>query len=240
MENMKAFYILGQPIETKIGTIRFIKVKEYPQFVKLLGYLSLEKSELLKMFKRLSEIDEGAQILFNFLKDKTMFEFVKEIGKYQIFYYGLDQIYNGYVELFKFCFNEDVFHKIETNDEFEYYKELIHEMNAIPYEKPNPNPEIEKFNKMRRLLKQSQGESISFEAMYTSVWTFLGHRPDEMTLYQFHKLFNRIAQFKNFDITSISALFSEKQKIEWWFKDIVEKQEEQYLDEKDLNTRKNL
>lgn len=241
MENIKQFYILGQPIETKLGTIRFIKVKEYPQFAELLGYLLIEKNELLNQFKKLSQLDESMKILYDFLKDRTMFEFIKTIRDYNMNFFGLYQIYEGHVELFKFCFNEDVFDKIETDKEFEYYKELILEMNAIPYEKPNPNPEIERFNKMKRWLNHNKGESITFEAMYTSVWAYLGECPDELTLYQFHKLFERIAQFKNFDISSISAMFSEKPKIEWWFKDLSQNNEEQqYLDEKDLKLKKSL
>jgi len=239
MENMKEFYILLDSIETEIGTLRFVKVKEYPIFIKHLQYLLLEKGHLLKLFKQSFDLDENVKLVYEHLKETTLFDFVKLIGRYKIKFLGLYQIYQGYVEAFKFFFNEDVFYKIKTNEEFEYYKELICQVNAIPYERPNPNPEIERFNRFRRLLKRKKSENISFESMYTSVWAYLKHCPDDLTLYQFNRLFHRIARFKDFDMNTIFATVSKEVKIEPWCKDLEEDVKE-YLDEKDLNIQRNL
>jgi ABC-type uncharacterized transport system ATPase subunit len=67
-------------------------------------------------------------------------------------------------------------------------------------------------------MKKRKGEEITFETMYTSVWLYIGHVPDELTLYQFHALFSRVAQFKNYDTSTLFATVSKDAKIDPWYK----------------------
>jgi hypothetical protein len=56
--------------------------------------------------------------------------------------------------------------------------------------------------------------------MYTSVWVGTGTKPDNLFLYEFYALFNRISQFKNFEMTSMFKCYSNEQQIDLWYKHI--------------------
>lgn len=254
MENLKEFYIYGIPIDTKVGKLHFMTVREYYDFIKE-GYLNslvLTKDDLLNKFIMLEKFDENLKVLTEILSEMNLFDFLKfiegfstidENQKQQSYVHvlGLFDLYLNFRKMFEFCFKEDVFSKISNSEEFEEYRDLIIEINCIPYEKPNPNPEIEKFNQMRRLIQKHKGESIDFESMYTSVGLAFGKDPDDMTLYKFNKYFSRLAQFKNYDTTTLFATVSSDVKIEPWYKAIEEKKiEQQTIAEEELKRKSQL
>lgn len=243
---MKEFYIFGRPIKTRIGNLHFLTVSEYYDFV-MNGYMEalvLNKQDLLKRLKQISSFDENINVIIDVLSRTNLFDFLNivyefdvnsEIEDNYVRGLGLVDLYNTFVKMFEFCFKEDVFHRIADNDEFEMYRDMILEINNFPIEKPNPNPEIERFNQLRRLVQKSKGESVTFEAMYTSVGLAFGKDPDDMTLYKFYKYFDRLSQFKNYDTTTLFATVSSDVKIEPWFKSFEEKKNEmQTISEEEL------
>ena len=251
METLKEFYIYGIPIDTKIGKLHFMTVREYYDFIKE-GYLNslvLTKDDLLNKFIMLEKLDENLKVLTEILSEMNLFEFLKFIEGFStidenqkqqsyIHVLGLFDLYLNFRKMFEFCFKEDVFSKISNCEEFEEYRDLIIEINCIPYKKPNPNPEIEKYNQMKRLIQKHKGESINFESMYTSVGLVFGKDPDDMTLYKFNKYFSRLAQFKNYDTTTLFATVSSDVKIESWYKVIEENKEElQTISEEEFRRR---
>lgn len=254
MDILKEFYIYGRPIETRIGKLHFITVGEYYDFI-LEGHfshLTLDKRDLIKRINEMVNNSSDVKPITDAIGNITLFDFVMIMGSKEIKTESedsyikllkLDKLYDGFRELFKFCFKEDVFFKISTSEEFEFYRDLIVEINCIPYEKPNPNPEIERYNQMKRLMQKNKGESINFESMYTSVGLAIGKDPDDMTLYKFNKYFNRLAQFKNYDTSTLFATVSKDAKIEPWYKVIEDKEEtQQTISEEELRnkTQRNL
>lgn len=243
---MKEFYIYGRPIKTQIGDLHFITVEEYYDFIHEghLSILVLQKEDLLQRLKEIEKLDSGIKPIISTVEKLTLFEFVRLIGNLDmdgiddqsyIKLLKIDSLYAGFKKLFEFCFKEDVFDRILSNEEFEEYRKLILEINCIPYEKPNPNPEIERYNQMKRLMQKHKGESADFESMYTSVWVGLSQCPDKLTLYRFNKLFARIAQFKNYNTSTLFATVSNDVKIDMWYKAIEEQEEEkQYITEEQL------
>lgn len=237
ISTFREFYIYGKPIPTKIGNLHFITVEEYYDFITkgYLTVLTMETSQLTKFLRQFAQQDKGIKGFIEFLLNTDTFTtlqiveaYIQNEPDYQNSYvnlFGLVDYYNKTKEMFEFCFKEDVFGRIESAEEFEQYKELIREINCISYEKPNPNPEIEKYNQMKRLMQQQKGEQVTFESMYTSVGLALGRDPDSMTLYKFYRYFERIAQFKNYDTSTLFATVAEKVKIEPWYKHI-EKEED--------------
>lgn len=223
--NIKEFYILGHPINTRIGDLHFITVEEYPLFLMHSSYLTLDKDEFMGHIKKVYQ-DEG---LIKYLDSFSLFELIikfPDLG-----------LYAGFKGLFALCFKADVFDLIENETEFEEYRELIKKINMVKHEKPNPNPEIEKFNRMRRMIQQSKNGENTFESMVTSVWTYLGERPFNMTLYQFYQVFGRISQFKSYDTSTLFATVSSEAKIEPWYKAInfdEEKHTMQTISEQEL------
>ena len=50
--------------------------------------------------------------------------------------------------------------------------------------------------------------------MFTSIEAITGRDPNEMTIYRFHKLFERICQIKNYDTSTLFATISSEAKID--------------------------
>lgn len=126
-------------------------------------------------------------------------------------------LYQNYKDLFYLCFGEDVFHKIADDKELQYYLDLIKRMNHLRYEKPSSNPEIERFNIMKR---KNNKDGVNFEAVYTSVWIATGSKPSDMYIYEMYALFYRECQFKGHRLTSLFATVAKDQKIESWCKSV--------------------
>jgi hypothetical protein len=208
MENIKEFYVLGQPIETDIGLAHFIKLKEYPEFIKYSPYLNLEKFEIINLIKEL-DVDIAKQ-----LNDVPFVNIIKELK-------SVMEVYEMYKKLFMLVFKDDVFDNIENDEQLEFYKILIRQMNCVVYEKKNPNPEIERFNQLKKMYNKSKSDGeISLESMITSVWLSLGSDVFDLTVYQIYALFNRVSQFKNYDTTTLYNSVSGEVKIDGWYKHI--------------------
>jgi succinate dehydrogenase flavin-adding protein (antitoxin of CptAB toxin-antitoxin module) len=219
MLNIPDLYVLGDdknPIETPIGECRFVKVHEWSKLLIYGQWLSRSKYDLLNEIEGLDE-DKKKQMTI-LLSKIPMFDFIMEFKQWGF--------YNIYNEIFEFFFNKyeedkknniNMFDKIINQDEFEKYIQLIKNINCIrENEKPNPNPEIEKFNRYKREKDEKSSCKITFESMYTSVWTELGTNPSEMTIYQFNKVFDRIKIFKTYDATTLFSTVSNDVKIIQW------------------------
>ena len=159
MDDIKEFYILGIPIETTIGNLHQTYMRDYLKLYKYVGILTFDKNDLIKYLQDLVASDNMFEPILHYANTVTLFEFI-------IFFRGdeyeksfIRDLYLKYRELFKFCFKEDVFDKIQNNEEFEYLIQLIKNVNDIKYEKPNPNPEIARFDRLKQKLKEND---ISF------------------------------------------------------------------------------
>jgi hypothetical protein len=214
MQDVKELYILGQPIETEIGKLHFVKVKDYPKLLRYMPYLDAEKLEVLKAVAKIDrKIAES-------IKDVSFITLITELA-------DVFELYDMYEEMFLFLFKEDVFNKIKTDEELEYYKKLIRRMNNLPHEEKNPNPEIQYFIDLKKMYdKQKSNGGLTFEAIYTSVEVQTGVCPDDMTIYKMYALFSRIGQFKNYDTTTLYNTASGQVKIEPWYKHINLMEEE--------------
>jgi hypothetical protein len=212
MENFKELYIVCEPLDTPLGKINFLKVKDYPLLLQYIPYLSLQKFEVI------DKIREKSDDLAKYYDEKQFIEIIHELSAV----YELETVYS---QLFYLCFNKDVFNLVRTDEEFEYYKNLITDMNCLVYEKKNPNPEIEYFNQLKRLYSKQKSSGINFESIYTSVWLMTGQNPIDMYIYQLHSLFNRIAHFKNHDMTVLYSSVSDKIKVENWYSSFVKEED---------------
>lgn len=208
MDNIPEFYILGLPVKTPIGIIYPIKVKQYLELAKYMQILSMEDWQFKQMINPESEI-------YDDIKDIHFFYIIKSLkdlwdSEENMFH----QLYTHYKSLFQLCFHDDVFDLIETDEEFEEYRELIRGVNGIKHDPPNPNPEIEKYNQLKRLLDSKKGDTITFKAMYTSVLATTGNNPNELTMYQFNEVFERIGHFKSYDTTTLFKTVDADGKVE--------------------------
>jgi hypothetical protein len=225
MMDIKEFYILGLPIQTEIGECHFLKVKEYPDFFMDLQVVSLTKNQLINKYHELN-------------KDGSLNELLDELTRLSLYeiQLGLPELQESYYKLFSkvFCGNDAIHHISKEN--FDYYRKLIMVMNCIKEEEANPNPEIQKAIERSRRLKQLDGEKTEFSDVITSVVGFNGlsyHHINEFTIYQLYMTYYRIAQFKNYDTSTLFATVSDKVNVDSWSKHINIFEEEKHFISKD-------
>lgn len=221
MKDIPEFYILGLPIETEIGLVDFIKVKEYPDYYQELYLFSMSKEELIY---RLSEVNKNGSL-------NELIELIKPLSLFQISTM-LPDLANAYYKIFTRVFNsEDSLSKINESN-FDYYRKLIMRMNVLKEEKINPNPEIQRAIERSKRLKVAEGDRITFADIVSSVvgYNGLSYKDiNEFTLYQLYMTYYRIANIKNYDTSTLFATVSaEKINIESWSKHIDLFEEEQH------------
>lgn len=222
--SIRDFYILGLPVSTEIGDIQFIKVKDYPQYYMDLQVVSWGKLEVIGKY---SEIN----------KDGTLDEMIDEMRKLSLYEIamGLSDMRESYENVFlKSLDNEDALAMINI-DNFDYYRQLIMEMNFVKEEKINPNPEIQEAVERSKRVKSRDSDKLTFSDVCSSVVAYSGKSYDDIlnfTIYQLYMTFYRIGQIKNYDTTTLfSTVSSEKINIESWSKHI-----DPYEDEKHYMT----
>ena len=142
--------------------------------------------------------------------------------------------YDRYVELFEFLFHEDVFHKIQNADEFEYYRDLILEQNGMDFKKPNPNPEIQRMDDMWNLIQRKKGGIPTFEDKVSSVLLFYGGDILNLTLYQLDALYSRAIKYSSWTANLIGRMFSSEGELENWFINKESKVAEMTITDEDL------
>lgn len=216
-------YILGQPITTPIGKAHPIYIKDYEKMSQHIGALFVTmpiiKGMLTALSKESEESKQAYQPFLDFTDVADIWHFISSFGGEKYKGTFLQEIYLDQKKLFDFIFKEDVFDRIQSVEEFEGYRNLIIEMNDIDYEPPNPNPELARLDTLKAKLQEMKGESITFDARYTTVLMHSAVPPNNLTLYQFNKAFERVSHFKSYETTTLFSTVdtSGKVKIEPWY-----------------------
>lgn len=213
MMDIKEFYILGLPIETDIGKCHFLKVKEYPDYFMDLQIVALTKQHIYQKYYDLNK-DGSLDEFLERLKEVDLFEIASSIP----------QISESYEKIFIKAFNDiKIMNEINENN-FSYFRSLVLKMNGIKEEEINPNPEIQRAIERSKRVKSLDSEKLEFADIVTSV---VGHNGltyddiNEFTIFQLYMTYYRIAQFKNYDTSTLFAtVAADKVKIDSWSKHI--------------------
>jgi len=213
MKDIKDFYILGLPIETEIGLVRFLKVKEYPDYHGDLQLMSLNKNNLIYNLSKTNKSGSNTELINLIRQEDSFFKTVVSIPELSL----------AYARVFERVFVEDDVIPKLTEDNFDYYRKLVLVMNCNKEEIVNPNPEIQRAIERSKRVKSQEGESLHFSDIVTSVVGFNGLSYadiNEFTIYQLYMTFHRIGQFKNYDTTTLFKTAFEKVDIDSWSKHI--------------------
>lgn len=212
MNQIESFFILGNSVETELGKIDFLKVKDYPTFFEHLVIVSFNK---YRVAYNLAENDKSKDIqsLIESYQDKTLYDLVSEMPELQIAYSQL------FLHLFE---DEDILSKV-NRENFEDIRHLIMRMNYIRENKASSNPELQKWKDRSQRAKQDE-DAPNFADVVSSVAAFSSksfEMINEMTLYQLYYLFHSIGNFKAYDTSTLFAtVSSEKIDIQSWCKHI--------------------
>lgn len=223
MMNFEEFYILGEPIDTEIGRIKFIKIKDYPQYFMDLKTIGMTKLEIIHRYSELN-------------KDGRLDEWIGEIKRLSLFELStsLPELRQAYFNIFLKVLDSEEKIGLIDEDNFEDYRKLIMKMNFVKEENINPNPEIQRAIERSKRLKAKNQEKLTFADMCSSIVVNSGKSYDDIgnwTIYQFYMTFYRIGQFKNFDTTSLFATVPTEKPvdIESWSKHIDLYEEENHF-----------
>jgi hypothetical protein len=212
MMDIKDFYILGLPIETELGLVRFLKVKEYPDYFSDLQIISINKNNLIYKYKQINKNGELTELI-NELEKITLFEAILSIP----------ELSNAYTRVFSLVFDDEDKVKLINNDNFDYFRKLILNMNCTKEEIINPNPEIQKAIERSRRVKSMESEPVEFSDIVTSVVGYNGlsySDINEFTIYQLYMTYHRIGHFKNYDTTTLFKTAFDNVDIGNWSKHI--------------------
>lgn len=216
------FYILGLPVETRLGYCHFLKVKDYPRYNRDLQLVSWTKLHFINQFKQSGENEDVVE----------RFEQLSLLG----IVFSIPEVVEAYENVFRYFFNidnDEMFYGLENEEEFEYIRGLILKLACIKEEKINPNPEIQKAIERSKRVKSQNSEKMTFSDMVSSVSVIKGVSYDEildMTLYQLYMDYYRIAQDKSYQTTTLFATVptDKPQDIESWSKNINLFEEEKH------------
>lgn len=78
MNELKDFFFLGKPIQTEIGEIDFIRLKDYPLYTKELSMLRMNKKSLIKEYSRFNE-DGSLDPFIIEMKKRDLYEIVHSV-----------------------------------------------------------------------------------------------------------------------------------------------------------------
>lgn len=226
--NIEDFYIFGVPVETDIGKVDFLRVKDYAVYYLDLQLISMSKLEIIYKYTEAN-------------KDGQLDELIKQLEKMDLYAIvaSIEELHQAYVNVFLKVFeNEEMVGKV-NKDNFENYRHLIMRMNCVQEEEISPNPEIQRAIERSKRVKAQDKENITFAAMCSSIVAFSGIDYRDLldwTIYQFYMTYQRIDQIKNYDAMSSIAPFAEVN-IEHWGKHIdLFKKEKHFMTEKEFNS----
>ncbi|MCY0089190.1 MULTISPECIES: hypothetical protein [Bacillus amyloliquefaciens group] len=196
------FFITGEPISTELGECRFIKVKEYGQLANYLRLIKMSKKEIIYVYSkedvnRFGELDE----LVAELKKMTLYEISGTLPNFQEAYSTvLSKMFDG----------KEILDKL-TPDNFDSIRELVLKMCCLKEEKISSNPEIQKANERSKRVKSQDVDQVDIADIISTVSTYTGYLYkdiNDMTLFQLYMTYHRIAQFKQYDTSTLFATVS--------------------------------
>ncbi|MFK8370449.1 hypothetical protein ACI702_19950, partial [Bacillus velezensis] len=54
MNVLKDFFFLGRPINTEVGAISFIHLRDYPEYISELNMMKMSKKEIIRNFSKIN------------------------------------------------------------------------------------------------------------------------------------------------------------------------------------------
>lgn len=221
------YNVIGHDEKVHIGlgndiVIKQIKVgmaKEFSRYADLLSKPTWKvKKEVINQLVKNEKNKENRKIIIDNVKNTDLVDLIV-MDKYSIGKFYCEG-YNFFIE----GFDKDMFGTVILDEEdLKHWNEKILSINGYPVSKENPNPEIERFNVMKREMQKAKGLTTDFESMYTSIALQGGYTQEEinnMTFYFFYRLFSRLNYFKDYDTSTLFKTVdsSGNIKIEPWYK----------------------
>lgn len=232
------FYIFGEPIETKLGYVRFLTYKEYLLNISELSLMT--QNVLHKYYQYIKKVDKDNTELLDYLEE------FKKLSLFQIVH-NEEVMYETYEKIFKMLiipYSEDgneLEMVMNSEDMFMQYRKLVMDMNLLSEETVSPNPEIQKGLEMSRETKQLGKDKTTFTDIVSSIVAGTANSFNDvcnMTVYQVYSTYYRMGAIFDYQTSTLFATVSEKVKVESWGRhlDLYER-ESHTIKAKDFNKK---
>ena len=228
MEYNKDSFILGEPIKTEVGTIRFLKYREY---IHNLPELSLMAMNTLHIYYyNRNQYDKKFQ-----LDDPEIIKFLSDLKSAKLIEIILSDriMLESYIKIFSLVIDncdEELLEMIFRDEElFMRVRDLILSMQMLSESEVSPNEEIQSFIDASREIKQQEAEKQTYSDILSTIVVGTGIDYDivlNWNVLRVYATFYRISAFKNSDVTALFATVTDKVQFETWQKhiDLFEKE----------------
>src|SRR5690606_2518444 len=203
------FFILGEPIDTRFGKVRFLSYLEYLMNIQDVNLISMNTLHIYYNFKENIE-----KLPISKEQKKELLDELKPTKKMKLFdYIKKDkQFKDAYFKMFKMVLvdlNIDVIDAIFDDEKiFMEFRSLFMEMNMVHEEEVNENETIQQFIQNSKKAKAANAGKNTLSDLISSVAVGAGYtfrEVKEMTVLQVHAAYYRIAALKNYDASIIWA-----------------------------------
>jgi hypothetical protein len=212
----REFYIFGRPVNTELCKVRFLTYMEYIENLRDISMISLNSLHIYYQYKKLSEkAEQEFNDALEHLKEEKLFAIVDNLQEFRAAYFTVFSLVIDDLEVVEKILNDE--------NLFNYYRELVMDMNMLQEEEVSPNPEIQEFIDAGRELAQQNSDKQTYSDIMSSIVIGAGIDYETIanwTVLRVYATYYRIGAFKNSDVTALFATVTDKVKYETWGKKI--------------------
>lgn len=218
MEYNRDLFIFGEPVETSLGTVRFLTYKEFLLNQSQLSLIGLNILHIYYYFvNQIPKHEKDKLEQLKPIKEIPLWQYVKEDSQFENVYRMVFGLLIDFTEGFSV---DDIMNDQEI---FMSTRKLIMDMNVITEEEVSPNEEIQKAIERSRRVKQTDSEKQSFVDIITCIVAQTPNdfeKVNKMNVMQVYALYARLNAIHNYKTSTLFATVAEKVTIELWNKHI--------------------
>lgn len=226
MNEFKDFFFLGKPINTEIGELDFIRLKEYPDYISALNMMKMSKKEIIREHSKFNE-DGSLDALIIELKKRSLFDIVHSL---------LPEFSEAYFKVLSRVVKDPESLQAIDKKIFNNIRKLIMDMHCLTEDKIIDNAELQEFHDISKTLKQQDSQN-DLKDIASCVAAFNGYTYEEiseMTMYQLYLSYYRMSEVMNYNTSTLFATVSPDVKVGDWSNHVdLYKEETYHLDSKE-------
>lgn len=218
----KDLFIVGNPIPSELGLIRFMTYIEYLSYISEMSALCMNTLHIYNYYKKSADMSnpEVRDYVEN-IKRNNLFEYVLSDNTYITVYF---KIFSLVLDMNEEDILTDSLERIFDSEElFNSMREIVMEMNLLKESPVSDNPEIQDYYDDRMRIKQKESGKQNAGDIISSVVAGTSNSFEDvkkMTVIQFYSIYYRVSAIKSYETATLFATVSEKQEILAWNKHI--------------------
>lgn len=216
IEDLRDWYVFGEPVETKYGNVRFLTYKEYLMNSHSLSLMSMNVLHIYHEYRKTLDLkNQDVQEALEEMKSLPLFTLISQLENFK----------KAYEEILSLVIEDESLTQAIISDEklFYFFRTLILDMQMIQEAEVAESEIVQEFIEKSRRVKMKNAEKQSVFDITSSIVASTGISYAElanMTVLQVYSTYYRIGALKNYDTSTLFATISEKVTIENWNRSI--------------------